>query len=376
MGIRQSAPSGSEDAPEDEGVEDESKDEFLSHEGVDVSAAEPPAAPEPPAAKAKVQMRARPWLGLLVMGTLVQAATVGLIAGLTYVIVQHHKEVVVVGGALTAQGDAAARPVATARVEREYAFMDALQLPLSVLRTLHTAVVPLDATRTAVYRIVGVEAFAADAGSGQPPGAHSRVELQLEYAQFFPQVDLEPTECHHEAGVARCVPVIGVNCRTCFGPDLGRPGCTSSPFGGFCETGTSPDPALSVPPAPAIAHVIHIHQGNFITMSHQTLGEDYLPLGEDYLPLGSSSGPRDLSYVYVGNATDDSRAKLVGSVDIETGVIASSDQVRAGAPPMRRRCAPSSRPLTRVPRSARVHDDTRSSRTLAPRPDDDGSATR
>ena len=95
------------------------------------------------------------WAKLAVLVVLLQFASVGITAGLTYVIVAHHKEVNVVAGLLTAQGDPRALPVATSAALHEWDIRHVRLLTLAQLRALRSVTVPLNATVTAVHQIRG-----------------------------------------------------------------------------------------------------------------------------------------------------------------------------------------------------------------------------
>ena len=105
-----------------------------------------------------------------------QLAGVGAIAGLTYAIVRHHKEMVVVGGALTAQGDPRARPVATSAAMRAWELRHIRLLTVEQLLALRSVTVPLNETAAKVYRIASMEAHGATGGG--PP--YERVVLHTD----------------------------------------------------------------------------------------------------------------------------------------------------------------------------------------------------
>ena len=116
------------------------------------------------------------WVRLAVLVAAVQLAGVGAIAGLTYAIVRHHKEVIVVGGALTAQGDPRARPVATSAAMRAWELRHIRLLTVEQLLALRSVTVPLNETAAKVYRIASMEAHGATGGG--PP--YERVVLHTD----------------------------------------------------------------------------------------------------------------------------------------------------------------------------------------------------
>ena len=155
------------------------------------------------------------WVKLAVVALAVQLASVGIIAALTWVIVQHHKEVNVLGGVLVAQGDPRARAVATAAAMHEWDLEHVRLLTVEQLRALRSVSVPLNAT-TKVYSVSGVEVNTPD-GSLE----HARVTL-FTHAGDTLHVEESPdaaptgtTLSFHGTGLT--APPLAARVRTCTG---------------------------------------------------------------------------------------------------------------------------------------------------------------
>ena len=108
-------------------------------------------------ADAAPESRSTCWTKIVLLAIAMQLASVGIIAGLTWVIVQHHKEVNVVAGLLVAQGDPRARPVATSAAVHEWGLQHIRLLTVQQLLALQTVRLPRDGPGAKVYHVRGVD---------------------------------------------------------------------------------------------------------------------------------------------------------------------------------------------------------------------------